>query len=237
MSCTLTFYIARHGKTLLNTLDKVQGWCDSPLTDEGIEVARFLGAGLSDISFDSAYSSDLNRTRWTAEIVLKEKGQGSMPVTEMFGFRETCFGGYESDFNKKMWGDASLFLQYTSAEDMYKDIFGRKITSGDVLDVIAKLDKMGLAETFARVENRSQEALRQIAEKESEENKDKNILIISHGMCIICLLYNLGGKELLTSHLENAAVCKVVWHDGKFSVKSMGDMSYVENGRKIKSKL
>lgn len=39
----ITFYIARHGQTMMNALDRVQGWCDSPLTHQGIEVARYLG--------------------------------------------------------------------------------------------------------------------------------------------------------------------------------------------------
>ena len=108
MSSVITFYIVRHGKTLLNTLDRVQGWCDSPLTTEGIEVAQYLGAGMHNIHFDTAYCSDLRRTRQTVETILKEKGQENLPITEIFGFREACFGGYESDFNKKMWGDAAL---------------------------------------------------------------------------------------------------------------------------------
>lgn len=232
MNSKLTFYITRHGKTLLNTLEKVQGWCDSPLTDEGIQVAKYLGNGMKEIHLDSVYTSDLRRTRQTAEIILGEKGQSELPITEIFGFREASFGSYESDYNQKMWRDASLYLGYLSEEAMYKDAFSGKISSGDVLDVISKLDKMGIAESFRQVENRSQKALHQIAEKESAENKDKNILVISHGMCIICMLYNLGGKELLKSHLENAAVCKVIYQDGQFTVESMGDMSYVEKGSK-----
>lgn len=236
MSSVITFYIVRHGKTLLNTLDRVQGWCDSPLTPEGVKVAEYLGTGMRDIHFDAAYCSDLRRTRQTAEIILQEKGQEGLPVTEIFGFREACFGGYESDFNRKMWGDAALYLQYTKVEDMYKDVFGGKISNGDVLNVISKLDPMGLAETFEQIENRSQAALKEVVEKESEENKDKNILIIAHGMSIICMLYNLGGKALLKSHLDNAAVCKVTYSKGEFSVESMGDMSYVHEGKEQKSK-
>ena len=38
----ITIYFARHGKTLLNTFDRVQGWVDSPLTEYGIRVARYL---------------------------------------------------------------------------------------------------------------------------------------------------------------------------------------------------
>ena len=30
----VTFYIVRHGETLLNSLNRAQGWSDSPLTDK-----------------------------------------------------------------------------------------------------------------------------------------------------------------------------------------------------------
>ncbi len=43
---SINIYFARHGKTLLNTFDRVQGWADSPLTEDGIRVARYLGEGL-----------------------------------------------------------------------------------------------------------------------------------------------------------------------------------------------
>lgn len=236
MSSTITFYIARHGKTLLNTLDRVQGWCDSPLTPEGIEVAQFLGAGLRDIRLDAVYSSDLRRTRQTAEVVLGEHGQTELSINEIFGFREACFGSFESDFNTKMWGNVALFLQYVKMEDMYRDVFHGKISNKEALDVISKLDHMGLAETFEQVEHRSQKALRKIAAQEASEGKDKNVLVIAHGMSIICMLQNLGGKELLKGHLDNAAVCKVTYRGGKFSVQSMGDMSYVHAGRELGEK-
>lgn len=29
-------YLMRHGQTLFNCQNKIQGWCDSPLTEEGI---------------------------------------------------------------------------------------------------------------------------------------------------------------------------------------------------------
>jgi len=236
MSSKLKFYIVRHGKTLLNTLDKVQGWCDSPLTPEGIDVAKSLAAGMRDIRFDAVYTSDLRRTRQTAEIILAEKGQDDLPINEMYGLREACFGSYESDFNKKMWKDASLFLGYTHVEDMYKDVFGGKIANNDVLDAISKIDPMHLAESFEQVESRTQQALRSIAEAEEKDGKNKEILIIAHGMSIICMLYNMGGKKLLKSHLENASVSEVTYADNKFIVESMGDMLYVELGHKIRDK-
>ena len=35
-----TLYLMRHGQTLFNVLKKIQGWCDSPLTEEGIRQAK-----------------------------------------------------------------------------------------------------------------------------------------------------------------------------------------------------
>lgn len=233
MASTITFYIARHGKTLMNTLDKVQGWCDSPLTEEGIKVAEYLGKGFGDLHFDAAYCSDLRRTRQTARIVLESKGQPNLSITEKFGFREACFGSYEAGYNQKMWRDAALYMHYTGIEEMYNDIFSGRASHSDTLDTINKLDTMGLAESFVQVEERAQAALKEIAIHESVEGRDKNILIIAHGMSIICLLHNLGGKDLLTGALDNAAVCKVTYSEGNFTVHAMGDMSYVVRGKEL----
>ena len=37
--------IARHGKTMFNTIGRAQGWSDSPLTPFGEEGIRELGVG------------------------------------------------------------------------------------------------------------------------------------------------------------------------------------------------
>lgn len=233
MTHTITFYIARHGKTLMNTLDRVQGWCDSPLTEEGVEVARYLGAGLRDTHFESVYTSDLRRTSQTAKLLLQEQGQSDLPIVEMQEFREACFGSYESDYNMKMWREAALYLQYANPEDMYHDVFNKKISSKEILNAIVKLDTLGMAETFEQLETRSQKGLTEIAEKEYQKGKDANVLVVAHGMCIVGMLLNLGGKELLNTHLENASVCKVTYQEDKFSVESMGDMSYVRKGKEL----
>ena len=38
-------YIARHGKTMFNTIGRAQGWSDSPLTEAGERGIRLAGAG------------------------------------------------------------------------------------------------------------------------------------------------------------------------------------------------
>ena len=53
-------YIARHGKTMFNTIGRAQGWSDTPLTAEGERGIQALGIGLreSGLEFTRAYSSD-----------------------------------------------------------------------------------------------------------------------------------------------------------------------------------
>ncbi len=36
----MKLYLMRHGETLFNTQKRVQGWCDSPLTENGIWQAE-----------------------------------------------------------------------------------------------------------------------------------------------------------------------------------------------------
>ncbi|HDJ2773820.1 TPA: histidine phosphatase family protein, partial [Serratia rubidaea] len=84
----ITIYFARHGKTLFNTFDRVQGWADSPLTEDGIRVARYLGEGLKDIKFDSYYSSDAGRQRETMAVILRQAGVKDYQLIELPGLRE-----------------------------------------------------------------------------------------------------------------------------------------------------
>lgn len=61
----MAFYFVRHGKTRFNQQHKVQGWCDSPLIAEGVDVARAMGTQLAHVEFRAAYASDMGRTRQT----------------------------------------------------------------------------------------------------------------------------------------------------------------------------
>lgn len=228
----ITIYVARHGKTLMNTLDMVQGWCDSPLTEEGIEMAKHLGAGLKDIQFRTAYCSTLRRTRQTVENVLLTQGQTDIAIHEKDGFKEAGFGSFEAGPNRVMWGNAALFLQYKSFDDLYKAIVNKQANYNQALDAIKELDTMGLAEDAETIRKRTQKALREVAEEEAKQG-DGNILIVAHGMSILAMLGTLGGDKILEGHLDNAAVCKVIFENGNFTVESMGDMSYLKKGRNI----
>jgi probable phosphoglycerate mutase len=234
---TVTFYFTRHGKTMLNTLDRVQGWADTPLTPAGIEVAEYLGLGLKEVEFKSAYSSDLGRARQTVRIVLNTKGQENLSIIELPAVRETNFGSYEGDLNPKMWGDAALYLHFKGLKEFMAALSTQPTLLQDMLGAIKELDTLGMAENYFDVKTRGQKAIREIAEKEAA-NGGGNVLLVSHGMALGIFLSDLdsSGKKPGVGHMGNAAVCKVTYKDGQFTLESFGDMSYVEKGKAISAK-
>lgn len=67
----VTFYFARHGETYFNVMGKVQGWCDSPLTSEGVYDAYKLGQSLAAVDLVGACASDSGRAQETLSIALE----------------------------------------------------------------------------------------------------------------------------------------------------------------------
>ena len=61
MNMKKDLYLMRHGQTLFNLRRKIQGWCDSPLTDFGIEQAKAAGEYFKEIELDHLYCSTAER--------------------------------------------------------------------------------------------------------------------------------------------------------------------------------
>lgn len=87
-------YLMRHGQTLFNQLGKIQGACDSPLTEAGIrqaEVARDYSE-TNQITFDAYYSSTQERASDTLEIIIGQK-----EYQRSKGLKEWNFGRFEGE--------------------------------------------------------------------------------------------------------------------------------------------
>lgn len=63
-------YVIRHGESEANRKKAYAGWSPVPLTEKGRQQAALLGSRLKGRTFDAVFSSDLVRTRQTAELVL-----------------------------------------------------------------------------------------------------------------------------------------------------------------------
>lgn len=127
-------YLMRHGQTLFNVRRKVQGWCDSPLTDLGIAQAKVAGQYFKDngIVFDHAYASSSERACDTLEYV------ADIPYTRVKGLKEWNFGVFEGeseDLNPPLpYGD--FFVKYGGEDEM--DV--RKRVADALFEIMKKDD-------------------------------------------------------------------------------------------------
>jgi len=90
---TQTLYLMRHGQTLFNKQNKIQGWTDSPLTDTGIEQTKIAAKYFEDegIEIESAYASTSERASDTLELVT------DIDYTRLKGLKEWHFGLFEAE--------------------------------------------------------------------------------------------------------------------------------------------
>ena len=70
----LQVYLVRHGETQWNAERRIQGQSDSPLTAKGEQQAMQVGERARTFGITHVISSDLGRTRRTAEIIAQACG-------------------------------------------------------------------------------------------------------------------------------------------------------------------
>ena len=89
-------YLLRHGQTEFNVKKLVQGRCNSPLTELGVEQAHMAGAWLREhgVEPDAIVSSPLGRAMQTAEVVASELGFAGEVRPEP-GIIERAYGSFE----------------------------------------------------------------------------------------------------------------------------------------------
>lgn len=224
----VTLYLTRHGETMFNVLEKVQGWSDTPLTEEGEQVAVDLGKGLKgEITFSAAYSSDLKRAYDTGLSVLEGIGQCELAVQQLEGLREACSGQFEGENLNSVNDSQVAETEYQTYEEYEKAV--RK-DGEDTWSWLANAhfnaDKSGYAESAEMVKERMTKAIKEIAEDQSQKGGG-NVLVVSHGMSINIMLSEMTDKYTGEA-LKNASVTKIHYLDGQLEVESIGDMSYLE---------
>lgn len=205
---TVTFYLIRHGETIFNTKGMAQGWCDSPLTKQGINQAKALGKGLSDIDFASSYTSVSERAMDTANLVLE--GKNLTPILSE-DLKEMNFGTLEASDSKTLFGKSFKRLV---EPDGWKDVDG---------------------ESWSELANRVKKELDKAA---TDSKDGDNVLISTHGMSILGFAQEVAGDsdvyqkfdETNESGLENCSVTIFEWKNSKYTLKIINDVSYLKKG-------
>ena len=119
-----TIYLVRHGETIDNARQIMQGQTQGCLNEQGREQAQQVAQRLADEAFDAIIASDLRRAVQTAEIIAVPHG---LPVSTTPLLRERDWGSFTGrfipDLKGEVWPDdieseqsllqrAADFLQY-----------------------------------------------------------------------------------------------------------------------------
>lgn len=220
-------YIARHGKTMFNTLGRAQGWSDTPLTQEGERGIQELGIGLkkAGLDFDQAVSSDSGRAIQSMGIILEEMGlTGKIPYRYDKRIREWCFGSFDGAY------DGDLFFGVLPRVFQIDDF--RKLSLMEMAEGIVEVDTTGWAESWEKLSKRIKEGFEAIA-KDLEAAGGGNAIVVSHGMTITTLIYLIDPKAVEELVLDNGSVTVVEYEEGTFTIKKVGDLSYRQVGAQI----
>lgn len=174
---TTEVYLVRHGETMFNQLNKVQGWADSPLTVKGINDLKVTARNLSQVHFDRMYSSDLKRAIDTVHLIAGENKVSKIgKIKKLPVFREVFFGSFEGDNINSTWKKVSIAGGMQPEDDIDKII--NTLGMEKFRQATKKADPRHLAEDNQELEERMQQAVKQLYKETQGLGR---VLIVSHG--------------------------------------------------------
>ena len=208
------FYIVRHGQTLLNSLDRAQGWSDSPLTEAGKQMAADIGKKLKRLEFDAVYASDMLRAVQTAKLILETGGKSGVPIEKDERLREWCLGCMESENNVVFIKNVADWLGgITSFAELNERL-------PDVANAIYEHDTTGMAEPFYAIESRLKNVFVDAVQKDRIQ-ENANILIVTHAFSIKTIVHLFAPEQLSgLGMVKNASVSRLVFENGIFTLQS-----------------
>lgn len=211
----VVFYIVRHGQTLLNYLNRAQGWVDSPLTDAGKQAALDLGNKLREIDFHAIYASDMSRATQTAKWILSASGQSTMSIQKDARLREWCLGNMEAEDNTAFVNNIADWLGgISSFEELNKKL-------PDVAIAIYEHDTTGMTESFSDIANRLKSIFMEISQNNYKKDSIYNVLIVTHAFVIKTLFYLFAPERLnMIGKIKNATISQLKFDGNNFSLET-----------------
>ena len=215
---TTEVYLVRHGETMFNQLNKVQGWCDSPLTVKGIDDLKRTARALSQVHFDNMYSSDLKRAIDTVHLMKNVNSVSEIgKIKKLPEFREVFFGSFEGDDIDETWKQIAKAAGLGEETDVQKII--NQIGIENFREATKKADPRHLAENSEELDERMVRAIENLHELTKHEER---VLLVSHGDFIKTLsikYWNQGDGHHDIEFPDNGSVTIGKIHDdGKFEI-------------------
>lgn len=169
----MRLHIVRHGQTHWNAERRIQGQLDSQLDETGIKQAIERSADFDAQQFCAVYSSSSLRTRQTTHHLLAGKTNNVVYMDEL---REVCLGIWEG----QLWQDIEQqFPNLVEAHDNASESF-----------------EVEGAEKRRETQARGVAAIESIVRQHANDDKDSDILIVSHGAIMKTILGHYAGVPL-----------------------------------------
>lgn len=197
--------MTRHGETEWNTIRRMQGHKNSPLTDFGIQQAKWLKERLKDDDIDVIYTSPLGRAYETAIILSKGR---DIEVITRDELKEIYLGSWEGQ-------------RLEEVEKTHKEInyyFWNEPEKYIPID----------GESFEELIDRSKRFFNEVL----LESEHKNILVVAHAVVLKSFLAYTKGKEVKDlwegPHLQPTSLTKAELVNGELIYEFIGDTSHHE---------
>ena len=215
------FYLLRHGQTLYNLNDHVQGFNDSPLTAKGLYQARCTGYGLRDTIFTKAYSGLCERQLDTARTFLSQNRQPLSIVPDIH-FNEMNYGKYQDgsyyDMLMPLYDD--LGLPYNSYQGLLEHYDHLTLAT-----ILKEKDETGQTEGPQACAQRFLQGLGKLV----KENKNGKILIATSSLVIGATAHEIDPSLDMSTLVENASI-SIITYDGNYHLSDYNNISYRQSG-------
>lgn len=194
-------YLIRHAEAEGNLYRRIHGWYDSLITETGRLQVEALRRRFEKIPLDAVYSSDLIRTRTTAEAVYLPKGLRLVPRREL---REIGMGEWED----RTWGSV--------AREEKEEL--------DDFNFAPERWRVAGSEPFLKMRERVTGEILRIG----AAHPGQTVAVVSHGTAIRAALSALHGLPAeQVEHSDNTAVSLVELEGGRANVVFENDNSHL----------
>ena len=182
-------YVIRHGKTIFNALDRMQGVGDSPLLESGKEEIREIGRLYATRGWriGQTFHSVAPRTKGSLAILQEEMRLDVTPI-EAADIEEWNFGSFEG-FDGGIWVNNEL-IPYTAGKSSLKEM-----TFAEIADAFHTIDTIGVTPNWEGLRDRILLGFEGVARDLYKRQEDG--LIVSHGKTMSTLYYILTGETFL----------------------------------------
>jgi broad specificity phosphatase PhoE len=200
----LHLHLVRHGQTYFNRYNRLQGWTNAPLTQQGIADAHRAARKLAGLKLSAAYCSDTTRAQQTARIIVDENttpGSVTQAISSPY-FREQFYGYFEGQDMAMAWYAAGA----PHGAPTYQAIvhqFGLKATK----DFLKEADPFHDAESNDEYWHRIAQGYALIAHDavhgctaHGPLHDGDDVLQISHGNTLLSLMNKFAGAGYDLSH-------------------------------------